>query len=116
MSGRIASIKAWPVNVPLDDPYLFAIGTYRGLSHTVLRITTDDGLKGLGEAFMWRDAAIINELAPTLIGRKCEELRASLGVVDGSPRVLNAYAQSDGVTTERAWAAIAMSLLAARQY
>jgi glucarate dehydratase len=114
MSGRIASIEAWPVNVPLNDPYLFAIGTYRGLSHTVVRITTDDGLTGLGEAFMWRDAAIINELAPTLIGRKCEELRASLGVVDGasegSRRVLNAYAQSDGVTTERAWAAIEIAL------
>lgn len=110
MSGRIASIEAWPVNVPLDDPYLFAIGTYRGLSHTVVRITTDDGLTGLGEAFMWRDAAIIKELAPTLIGRNCEELRADLGVVDGSQRLLNAYAQSEGVTTERAFAAIEIAL------
>jgi glucarate dehydratase len=107
MSGRIASIEAWPVNVPLDDPYLFAIGTYRGLSHTVVRVMTDDGLTGLGEAFMWRDAAIINELAPTLIGRDCEDLRASLGVGE---RVLNAYAQTEGVTTERAWAAIEIAL------
>jgi glucarate dehydratase len=105
--SRIASIEAWPVNVALDDPYLFAIGTYRGLSHTVVRIRTDDGLTGLGEAFMWRDAQIINDLASTLIGTDCDQLRRSLDI-DGA--ALNAYAQSNGVTTERAWAAIEIAL------
>jgi glucarate dehydratase len=107
VSGRIAIVEAWPVNVPLDDPYLFAIGTYRGLSHTVVRITTDDGLTGLGEAFSWRDAAIINDLAPSLIGKNCDELRRSLDV-DATAH--NAYAQFAGVTTERAWAAIEVAL------
>jgi glucarate dehydratase len=107
LSGRIASVEAWPVNVALDDPYRFAIGTYRGLSHTVVRIRTDDGVVGLGEAFMWRDAQIINELAPLLIGRDCDEVRASL---DTDETVLNAYAQLEGVTTQRAWAAIEIAL------
>ncbi len=107
MSGRIAAIEAWPVNVPLDDPYLFAIGTYRGLSHTVVRVTTDDGLTGLGEAFSWRDAEIVLGLAPSLIGQNCDELRGSLDI-DATAR--NAYAQFDGVTTERAWAAIEIAL------
>jgi glucarate dehydratase len=104
---KIASVQAWPVNVPLDDPYRFAIGTYRGLSHSVVRITTDDGLTGLGEAFSWRDAAIINELAETLIGTDCEELRHSL---DTDEPARNSYAQFDGVTTQRAWAAIEIAL------
>jgi hypothetical protein len=30
------------VNVPLDAPYLFAPGTYWGMSRTVLRITASD--------------------------------------------------------------------------
>jgi glucarate dehydratase len=105
--SRIALVEAWPVNVPLDDPYLFAIGTYRGLSHTIVRITTDDGLTGLGEAFSWRDAAIVHELGPTLVGKSCDQLRASLDV-DGQAQ--NAYAQFNGVTTERAWAAIEIAL------
>jgi glucarate dehydratase len=104
---KIAAVEAWPVNVPLDDPYRFAIGTYRGLSHSIVRITTDDGLTGLGEAFSWRDAAVINDLSESLIGQDCEQLRSSL---DTDEPARNAYAQFDGVTTQRAWAAIEIAL------
>lgn len=107
-SSKIAKVEAWPVNVPLDFPYLFAIGTYRGLSHTIVRLTTDDGLVGLGEAFSWRDAAIVEALAEQIVGRRCDELRADLAGAITAPR--NAYAQFEGVTTERAWAAIEIAL------
>ena len=107
-TSKVVRVEAWPVNVPLDFPYRFAIGTYRGLSHTIVRLTTDDGLVGLGEAFSWRDAAIIDMLAEQIIGRNCDGLRSDLGRTIGAPR--NAYAQFEGVTTERAWAAIEIAL------
>jgi glucarate dehydratase len=110
MSNRIARVEAWPVNVPLDDPYLFAIGTYRGLSHTVVRLTTDDGITGLGEAFSWRDAQIVTDLAELLIGKDCDVMRTSFGRSSVGSGPLNAYAQFDGVTTQRAWAAIEIAL------
>ncbi len=107
-ASRIATVESWPVNVPLDYPYLFAIGTYRGLSHTIVRLTTDDGLVGLGEAFSWRDAAIVQTIADQVIGRNCDELRHDLATTITAPR--NAYAQFEGVTTERAWAAVEIAL------
>ena len=45
----MARVEAWPVNVPLDAPYLFSPGTYWGMSRTVLRITSDEGICGLGD-------------------------------------------------------------------
>lgn len=108
MADRIVRVEAWPVNVPLDAPYLFALGTYRGLSHTIVRVTTADGIVGLGEAFSWQDAAIVEALADEIVGQDPLALRDRLGANDTGP--LNAYAQFDGVSTQRAWAAIEIAL------
>ena len=47
--GVVARIEAWPVNVPLEAAYLMAPGVYPGMSRTVVRVTTGDGVVGLGE-------------------------------------------------------------------
>ncbi len=48
--SRIARVEAWPVNVPLEATYLMASGVVPGISRTVVKVTTDDGIVGLGEA------------------------------------------------------------------
>jgi glucarate dehydratase len=80
VSQRIARIEAWPVNVPLDAPYEFALGVYRGMSRTILRVTTAEGVQGLGETMSPHDAALLaGELGETLVGRDVAELRTELG-------------------------------------
>lgn len=90
--SRIARIEAWAVNVPLFAPYAMAPGTYPGMSRTVVRVTTDDGLAGLGEGGSPADAAAISGQAPDLIERETSALRAELGAAAGPA----AGARTDG--------------------
>ena len=46
----IARIEAWPANAPLEAPYLMAPGTVAGICRTIVRVTTADGVVGLGES------------------------------------------------------------------
>ena len=86
--SRIARVEAWPVNVPLEATYLMASGVVPGISRTVLRVTTDDGVVGLGEATSPADAASLNgELGQRLVGRETAELLAELGGVEPPPVV-----------------------------
>ncbi len=96
------------MNVPLDAPYLFAPGTYRGMSRTVLRVTTSDGVQGLGETPSPHDAAsLAGELGERLVGRPAEALRAELGA--GAARVRTA-ARGARVDPARALAGVEMAL------
>lgn len=54
--GPIARIEAWPVKVPLEAPYEMAPGTVAGIDRTIVRVTTSDGVAGLGEAPAPEDA------------------------------------------------------------
>jgi glucarate dehydratase len=54
--SRIASVEAWPVNVPLEAPYEMAPGCVAGIHRTIVRVTTGAGLVGLGEATSPEDA------------------------------------------------------------
>ena len=84
--SRIARVEAWPVNVPLEATYLMASGVVPGISRTVLRVTTDDGVVGLGEATSPTDAASLNgELGQRLVGRETAELLAELGGIEPPP-------------------------------
>jgi glucarate dehydratase len=81
--SRIARLEAWPVNVPLEAPYAMAPGFVAGIHRTVVRLTTDDGLVGLGEAAAPEDAHDLRgELGQGLVGRDADELRAELGRVE----------------------------------
>ncbi|MDQ3865214.1 MAG: mandelate racemase/muconate lactonizing enzyme family protein [Actinomycetota bacterium] len=78
--SRIARLEAWPVNVPLEAPYAMAPGFVAGIHRTVVRVTTEDGIVGLGEATAPEDAGgLRGELGQELVGRDADELRAELG-------------------------------------
>jgi len=108
VTDRIAHIEAWPVNVPLDAPYLFAPGTYWGMSRTVLRVTTADGIRGLGETPSPHDAApLAGGLGASVVGRAVSELRDELGRDAGRTRTAQRGARADRA---RALAGVEMAL------
>jgi glucarate dehydratase len=81
--SRIARVEAWPVNVPLEAPYAMAPGDVPGISRAVVRVTTDDGIVGLGESAWPSDAeALRSELGQAFVGRDAEEALAELGRVE----------------------------------
>ena len=86
--SRIARVEAWPVNVPLEATYLMASGVVPGISRTVVRVTTDDGVVGLGRGrvALGRDAASLT--ASSVRGSSAAttaELLAELGGVEPPP-------------------------------
>lgn len=96
------------MNVPLDAPYEFAPGVYWGMSRTILRVTTSDGVVGLGETPSPYDAALLaGELGDRLAGRGVVELRAELG--RSSLRVRTAR-RGDEVDARRALVGVELAL------
>jgi glucarate dehydratase len=78
--GRIARVEAWPVNVPLAAPYEMAPGWVAGIHRTIVRVTTEDGVVGLGEAAAPEDAPVLTgEVGQRLVGRDGDELLTELG-------------------------------------
>ncbi|MEX2613745.1 MAG: mandelate racemase/muconate lactonizing enzyme family protein, partial [Gaiellaceae bacterium] len=77
--SRIARVEAWPVNAPLEAPYLMAPGTVPGISRTIVRLITEDGIQGLGESASVHDAKELRgELGQGFVGRDTDEVRTEL--------------------------------------
>ena len=84
--GRIARVEAWPVNVPLKAPYEMAPGFVGGIHRTIVRVTTSDGVVGLGEATSPDDAAVLRgEVGQHLVGRETGPLLEELGRAEPPP-------------------------------
>jgi glucarate dehydratase len=67
---RITAIRATPVNIPLEAPYLWSYGSLAGFSKTVVEVETSDGIIGLGEGPSHANVQMIEKVfAPRLIGR-----------------------------------------------
>jgi glucarate dehydratase len=67
---KITAIRATPINLPLEAPYLWSFGWLPGSSRTVVEVETDQGLVGLGEAASYTAVDTINRrFAPLLVGR-----------------------------------------------
>lgn len=67
---KIAAIRATPVNIPLEAPYLWSYGALGGFSKTIVEVETKDGIVGLGEGPSPANVAtILNAFAPKLLGR-----------------------------------------------
>ena len=67
---KITAIRATPVNIPLEAPYLWSYGSLAGFSKTIVEVETDAGITGLGEALSHANATTIASVfAPRLIGR-----------------------------------------------
>jgi glucarate dehydratase len=81
--SRIARVEAWPANAPLVAPYLMAPGVVPGISRTVVRVRTVDGVAGLGESAWSGDAAELRgDLGQGLVGRDSAEVLAELGRIE----------------------------------
>lgn len=67
---KIAAIRATPVTIPLEAPYLWSYGALGGFTKTIVEVETDDGIVGLGEGPSPSNVAtILNVFAPKLVGR-----------------------------------------------
>lgn len=66
---KIAAIRATPVLLPLEAPYIWSYGLLDGFSQTIVEVETTDGVIGIGEAPGHGSAAIIDSFAEHLIGR-----------------------------------------------
>ena len=113
--SRIARIEAWPANAPLEAPYLMAPGTVAGVCRTIVRVTTEDGIVGLGESPSHRDAAVIeHELGPALVRRDSDAVRAEL---DPGERVAPPHRSDGKVLIDRPATGVEIALwdIAARE-
>ncbi|TMJ01274.1 MAG: mandelate racemase/muconate lactonizing enzyme family protein, partial [Bacillati bacterium ANGP1] len=71
---RIKSVKCRMLAATLDTPIQFGIGAFPTFSATLVEVTTDDGLVGIGECIVRRapqatQAIVDHMLRPVLIGR-----------------------------------------------
>lgn len=93
---RISSVKATPVNIPLEAGYRWSVGVLEGMPKTIIEVQTSDGIVGLGESPSDAQADVINKvLGPALIGKDpfdlvtCEmscvpEWRSALNIGDAN--------------------------------
>ena len=66
---KITKVKATPVNIPLEAPFYWSVGTYPGTTKTIIEVETDEGIVGLGESPSGDCAEVINnQMGPRLIG------------------------------------------------
>ena len=103
---RISRISVWQMELPLHTPYFLSGGRLRfdTLDSTIIRIDTDDGLSGWGEACPWGHTYLpahgpgvragLGVLAPSMIGldpRGLDHLNAVMDVtLPGHPYVKSA--------------------------
>lgn len=65
---KIRSITALPVNIPFHAPYRFSYGAIASLTKTIVMLTTEDGVVGLGECADGDRAADVIAMGQKLIG------------------------------------------------
>jgi glucarate dehydratase len=106
--ARIRSIRATPVNIPLEAPYRWSVGQFAGMSKTVVEVETADGVVGVGEAPNHQSARLIEEaLAPKLIGANPYDFAACEHRCIPPIRVL---LNTDDASVVRAYGGVEMAL------
>lgn len=108
---KIRSIKATPVNIPFVAPYRFSYGSIASLTKTVIELTTENGVTGLGECADGDRAAEVEAMGARLIGEDVRLVReAAAKLLPGM-----AYSPWDNVLAKRrAFAGIEMAMWDAR--
>ena len=103
---RIEAIRATPILVPLEAPYLWSYGALDGFTKTVVEVVCD-GVTGIGEAPSHACAAVIEGWAERLRGRD------ALDIAGLERRVLpwmpDAHTVTDH-TTRGAWGGLEIAL------
>ncbi len=89
---KIAKVEVFPVSLPLKKPFRIALGSMTHSSHAVVRITTDDGIIGYGEASTWHVVygydqnmlvhALERYLGPAVIGLDVTDVETILSRMD----------------------------------
>jgi glucarate dehydratase len=65
------------VNIPLEVPFFWSVGTYPGTSKVIIEVVTDAGLVGLGEAPSPSCAPIVTDaMGPKLMGADVFDIEA----------------------------------------
>ena len=104
---KITAIRATPVLIPLEAPYVWSYGVLDGFTKCVVEVVTDQGLTGIAEAPSHTSAPIIARMAEVLVG--CDALDMA-----GLERlVLPSMPAAQSVTdyaTRAAWGAIEIAL------
>ena len=96
MDRAIERIEAWACTVPLPTPLRFGSFEVRARDYAALRVTTRGGLVAdcLGQTRKAPvDIAILDVLAPALLGRDAFDIAARVGDLDRALRAL----ERDGV-------------------
>lgn len=104
---KIKSIRATPILVPLDAPYLWSYGALDGFTKCVVEVETTDGLIGFGEAPSHASARIIDAFAEVLLGQDPLDIAAL------ERRVLPSMPFAHSVTdhlTRGAWGGVEIAL------
>lgn len=93
-AGTVRKVEAFPLRIPLTTPLQIAVGASRqAVDVLIVRITTEEGVIGLGETQAWRRQgssetlaglveAIEVHLAPRLIGRSAFDIAAVSAAFD----------------------------------
>jgi len=89
---KIVKVEVFPVSLPLRKPFKIALGTMSHSPHAVVRITTDEGIVGYGEASTWHVVygydqhelvwAIERYLGPSVMGLHVYEIERILETMD----------------------------------
>jgi glucarate dehydratase len=104
---KIRSIRATPVLIPLEAPYLWSYGALDGFTKCVVEVETTDGVVGIGEAPSHAAARIIDGFAPLLVGMD------PLDIISLERRVLPWMPAAHSVTdqaTRGAWGGVEIAL------
>ena len=104
---KIKSIRATPILVPLEAPYVWSYGALDAFTKCVVEVETTDGVIGIGEAPSHAAASIITAWADALIG--CDPL----DIVGLERRVLPSMPFNHSVTdfaSRSAWGGIEIAL------
>jgi glucarate dehydratase len=76
---KIRAITALPVNIPFRAPYRFSYGSIASLTKTVIELTTEDGVVGLGECADGNRAAEVVAAGEKLVGLDLRDIAIAEG-------------------------------------
>ena len=99
---RIAKLETYVLEARLDKPIQFGIGPYGAFTATLVELTTDDGITGVGECIARRaprvtDTVVRDLLWPVLEGR---DPRDAGGIWDDELRQLRGWGHYRGFVQE----------------
>ena len=90
---KITELEFWPIRIPYNAPYTTSRGTVRQAEGVVIRVATESGVTGAGEAsFLFPDRSgetietvpeiLQHRLGPLMIGRDASDIDGIMGEFD----------------------------------